>query len=156
MKQLVAIIVIGSLVACGGNDYPAQDKTIVPANSQSTNATPAINALPVKADSSNSDVQVITSPVPAQAAPAVTMAGMNPAHGEPNHRCDISVGAPLSSPVSKANAAATPQVQTVAAPVMSTAPVPTPIPAGTGTAKLNPAHGEPGHDCAKQVGAPLN
>lgn len=49
-----------------------------------------------------------TMPMPS-AAPApvanpnqpkqVVAAGMNPAHGEPGHRCDISVGAPLNSPV---------------------------------------------------------
>ena len=39
---------------------------------------------------------------------------MNPQHGEPGHRCDISVGAPLNSPVTK------PPAQTV---------TPTPVPA---------------------------
>lgn len=161
MKKLVAIIVLGSLVACNGNDYPEQDKSIVPANSQSTTISPSPNVMPVNADKPNSDVQVLNSPVPmpSQAAPAVTMAGMNPAHGEPNHRCDIAVGAPLNSPASNANTAAKPQVQTVTAPATPTvSPVPTkiPVPAGNGSVKLNPAHGEPGHDCAKSVGAPLN
>ena len=37
--------------------------------------------------------QVVTqTPVP-----TVTQPGMNPPHGQPNHRCDISVGAPLNS-----------------------------------------------------------
>ncbi len=40
-------------------------------------------------------------------------AGMNPPHGQPGHRCDISVGAPLNSPPAQ-NANPT---QTVTAPV---------------------------------------
>lgn len=34
---------------------------------------------------------------PATAAPQPVAAGMNPAHGQPGHRCDIAVGAPLNS-----------------------------------------------------------
>lgn len=39
---------------------------------------------------------------------AKTPKGMNPPHGQPGHRCDISVGAPLNSPVTAAKPA-TPQ-----------------------------------------------
>lgn len=35
--------------------------------------------------------------IPSTAAPQPVAAGMNPAHGQPNHRCDIAVGAPLNS-----------------------------------------------------------
>ncbi len=41
--------------------------------------------------------QIVTTPPAAKVAP-----GMNPAHGEPGHRCDIAVGAPLNSPPSVA------------------------------------------------------
>jgi hypothetical protein len=41
----------------------------------------------------------------------------------------------------------------VTAPVMT--PAPTNTPTSGSTAKLNPAHGQPGHDCAIAVGAPL-
>ncbi|KQR95408.1 hypothetical protein ASG01_06060 [Chryseobacterium sp. Leaf180] len=79
-----------------------------------------------------------------------TAPGMNPPHGQPGHRCDIPVGQPLNS---KPAAAATQTVQPAANPqpaqpqqaVANTGPKP----------KTNPAHGEPWHDCAKQVGAPL-
>jgi hypothetical protein len=78
-----------------------------------------------------------------QAAPAgVTL---NPAHGQPGHRCDISVGAPLNSAPNKA--VATTQTQTV-----KSAPVTQAAPAGL---KVNPAHGQPGHRCELAVGAPL-
>lgn len=79
----------------------------------------------------------------AEAAPAGLK--LNPAHGQPGHRCDISVGAPLNSAPS--TSAATTQTQTV-----KTAPVSQPAPAGL---KINPAHGQPGHRCDLAVGAPL-
>lgn len=79
-----------------------------------------------------------------------TAPGMNPPHGEPGHRCDIPVGQPLSSKPAPAAAQPTP----VQAPQPT--PVSQPAVANTGPKpKLNPAHGEPWHDCAKQVGAPL-
>ena len=68
-------------------------------------------------------------------------AGLNPAHGEPGHRCDLEVGAPLNgspstnlsppagnaniTPAFPANINAQPSTQTVAA-------------------GMNPAHGQPG------------
>ncbi|QYA24734.1 hypothetical protein G3I01_04180 [Gramella sp. MT6] len=64
----------------------------------------------------------------------------NPAHGEEGHRCDLPVGAPLE----KANAAATPQLNT------------SPVRLQSATPKINPPHGEPGHDCSVAVGAELN
>lgn len=94
---------------------------------------------------------------------------LNPAHGEPGHDCAIAVGAPLNS----AKTGATQQIQPstpssspvqIQANPSTTTPTATPAPvmsipndkapAGTG-GKLNPAHGEPGHDCAKPVGSPL-
>ena len=76
--------------------------------------------------------------------------GANPEHGKPGHRCDIAVGAPLNSPAG--NPAAPAISSTPAAP---SAPVAAPSPATGSNTKLNPAHGEPGHDCAVAVGAPL-
>jgi hypothetical protein len=61
-------------------------------------ATPAINTntTPTMAPSIvNTSPQINTTP-----AKQTVPAGMNPAHGEPGHRCDIAVGAPLNSPVS--------------------------------------------------------
>ena len=89
--------------------------------------------------------------------------GLNPEHGQPGHRCDISVGAPLSS--APAATPATNAPMQMAAPVMTTSPVMTAEPpvsdpsnsASTVTAPgMNPPHGQPGHDCAVAVGAPLN
>lgn len=77
-----------------------------------------------------------------------TAPGMNPPHGEAGHRCDIQVGQPLNSKP----AAATTAPNVVAPP---STPAPKPIAANGPKPKLNPAHGEPFHDCAKQVGEAL-
>jgi hypothetical protein len=61
---------------------------------------------------------------------------LNPAHGQPGHRCDIAVGAPLST-----------------APALTSK---TADNANTTEGALNPAHGQPGHRCDIAVGAPLN
>ena len=61
---------------------------------------------------------------------------INPPHGEPYHRCDIPVGAPLNASSANTPGQATEQKS---AEVM-----------------LNPPHGEPYHRCDIPVGAPLN
>ncbi|OWK71316.1 hypothetical protein [Pedobacter sp. AJM] len=72
---------------------------------------------------------------------------MNPPHGQPNHRCDIAVGAPLSSKVVQPPAAIkTSEVQPTESKMMETS---------QSDVKLNPKHGDPGHRCDIAVGAPL-
>jgi hypothetical protein len=84
-------------------------------------------------------------------------AGLNPAHGQPNHRCDIAVGAPLNSKPTQSAVSA--NQQPAIAPVNQT-PAPAPIinlkPGETTKTGMNPAHGQPGHRCDIAVGAPLN
>lgn len=76
-----------------------------------------------------------------------TAKGMNPPHGEPGHRCDIPVGQPLNSK---------PAPQPVQQNIVQNTPAPTPTPAPTGSKPaLNPAHGEPWHNCSVKVGEPL-
>ena len=72
---------------------------------------------------------------------------LNPAHGAPGHRCDIAVGAPLNSPAAQPDMQQTPSQMPTTAP---SAPV-----ANDKGLKLNPEHGQPGHDCKLPVGAPL-
>lgn len=135
-------------------------------------------------------VETVTETAPVQtteAAPAVLQnatptpntqnvaPGMNPAHGQPGHRCDIAVGAPLTSaPAAKATTQAvttqgnnqfqvTPGGATVTKtttpnsnPTVTTTPTPiaqTTEPGMQG--KPNPAHGQPGHRCDVPTGQPL-
>ena len=106
---------------------------------------------------------VVTTTV---AAPVKVGKGMNPSHGQPGHRCDIPVGAPLNSPVTKPVAAA-PQGGTVektftVSPPANNAAVPALLSTENANAKtvttaegMNPIHGQPGHRCDIAVGAPL-
>jgi hypothetical protein len=98
---------------------------------------------------------------------------INPAHGQPGHRCDIPAGAPLNSTPQKTTAPKAVNTNTATAPTIvnpSTMPALQPTQAaqnndaangapalisnGNGT-KLNPEHGKPGHDCKVAVGQPL-
>lgn len=108
----------------------------------------AANPTPVIGTGSNSLLSLPNLPANGGSSPATGNVALNPKHGEPGHRCDIQVGAPLNS---------TPATAAVQSPVNSPAAV---IPAlnqnAGGNVKLNPKHGEPGHRCDIQVGAPLN
>lgn len=89
-----------------------------------------------------------------------TPPGMNPPHGQPGHRCDIAVGAPLNSKPAQNN-------QPQAAQVVNTKPSEQPVMkvntsngsttiVGTSTPPgMNPPHGQEGHRCDIAVGAPL-
>lgn len=167
-KILTAAIIITSLsfISCGGNDTPEIDKSIMPAaDSNKTVATP-VNTLatdvavqPGGQQTAPAVVQSVPDPQTARnaqtisagdASKAMPSAGLNPAHGQPGHRCDIAVGAPLNS--APAVAGQPKAVQAVSAPATT---VPAPAMPANPNAKLNPAHGQPGHDCAIPVGAPL-
>ncbi|WP_411273542.1 hypothetical protein [Daejeonella sp.] len=81
----------------------------------------------------------------------------NPAHGLAGHRCDLPVGAPLSSASGAAAPVQNPPtINMNPMPVQSapTLPAAGPTPSAAGV-KINPAHGLPGHRCDVQVGAPL-
>lgn len=163
----VVLLTTVLFTACGGNDTPEVDKSIMPAadSNKAAAASPAttdaaagvqqqqpasLQAPPVVTTVPNGQVQQSAQTISAaQASKAMPSAGLNPAHGQPGHRCDIAVGAPLNSPPATTTA---PQVQTVPSQAV-TAPAST-APADP-NAKLNPPHGQPGHDCSIAVGAPL-
>jgi hypothetical protein len=87
--------------------------------------------------------------------PTVTAsAKLNPAHGQPGHRCDINVGAPLDSKPATAPIPAQAK-QVVNAPTAAVTVPPT-APTQKTAPGMNPTHGQPGHRCDISVGAPLN
>ncbi|MRX39222.1 hypothetical protein GJU43_08045 [Flavobacterium sp. LC2016-23] len=111
----------------------------------------------------NPGKQVVTTTT--TAAPVKVAKGMNPSHGQPGHRCDIPVGAPLNSPKASTTATASAPSQggsfsqkiTVTPP-----PAKSNVPALLSTETtnqvaegMNPAHGQPGHRCDIPVGQPL-
>ena len=78
--------------------------------------------------------------------------GMNPAHGQKGHRCDIPVGAPLNSPAVAAKTTTT----STSAPQMTVTPSTTSTATPITTAEgMNPPHGQEGHRCDIAVGAAL-
>lgn len=126
---------------------------------------------------------ITTTPAPAAnqtATPAGQPPKLNPPHGQPFHRCEIAVGAPLDGSALAQGATPAPvqqnapksffktvqsEQQANATQPVATAPTsqvkPTSTPAPT-TAKAdgprpknNPPHGQPHHRCDIKVGDPL-
>lgn len=135
-----------------------------PLNSTPSATTPA--ATPIQLNTNNTPSSPAISPVTVtkNSTPVPnTATGMNPAHGQPGHRCDIAVGAPLSSPPGNTTAPAS-QPLSLQPSIPGATPVVTPVkPAANPVATqavtapgMNPAHGQPGHRCDIAVGAPLN
>lgn len=94
------------------------------------------------------------------ASPATNVSDPNPAHGQPKHRCEIPVGASLSTPKAATQAPAkTASAQTVQAVPNPTTTVTTtpvqPTPAVVTAEGMNPPHGQENHRCDIAVGAPL-
>lgn len=155
------VILCLSLTSCKKELEPQENSDVVaPVPATPTSTVPATPTSPAV-----STQQTTVAPV----APALTAKGMNPAHGQPGHRCDISVGAPLNSPPGKAAPQTAPAVtQNSNASVKMTPAVDgtlqpkptttsgTPAILNAPTAPgMNPPHGQDGHRCDVAVGAPL-
>lgn len=120
--------------------------------------TPAITTQMVTPQNIQSTPQIKTTPV-------TTAKGMNPPHGQPGHRCDIAVGAPLNSkpnPTTQAKTTTNTPGYTVTpnttsgTPNLLTPSTTTPAPATTTASGTNPPHGQPGHVCGPAGGTPTN
>ena len=101
-KILTAIPLTFSILffgACNNQDGPSYDPSIVVPHKDSGTGNTGNAQTIIPADSMQ-PAQPSAQAVNAQAQPAVA-AGMNPAHGQPGHRCDIAVGAPLNSAPAK-------------------------------------------------------
>ena len=98
-------------------------------------------------------VQPTGQTIQAQTPNSISGAGLNPKHGEPGHRCDIAVGAPLNSkpqtPEQKTPVQTIPQTPVQKSQVQPTGTTPN-------VKGMNPKHGEPGHRCDIAVGSPLD
>jgi len=151
MKKVISLlsIIVIALTSCKKEVENQTPKVVVPfyqvANQQQnqTLTTPQQNqgqSLYPAASAQNTTTQVQTT------TPVKVAKGMNPSHGQPGHRCDIPVGAPLNSPI--AGNSTTPQVVSNSGQSVTTTTV---TPKG-----MNPPHGQPGHRCDIPVGSPLN
>jgi len=155
-------------IAVGAPLSTASIKSVaIPASATSLNIesqNPVIN---------NSQTQ-LTVPTPK------TSASLNPAHGQPGHKCDIAVGAPLnskttSSTIPPINLKTTPANSKTTVDQPTSLPTPLPVnatqpiqssplnvslpqsttPGQNSKVRLNPPHGQPGHDCSVPAGKPL-
>lgn len=178
MKKTLFAIAISSILflACNNSNDSASspsdaasDSTMQIAEPSGTQASPQEQPIDNNSPAPISPGAASSSPQPA----GKTAAGMNPPHGEPGHRCDIDVGAPLNSPPKQAapsegaiqtspgiTPSVTPSPSGSAMPAGQITPSVSPAPAsastpGTTAPGMNPPHGQPGHDCAIAVGAPL-
>lgn len=161
MKKLLTSVLLISLITVSCK----KDETEAPVVTDSNAATvlESNNAYLMEA-AANTAVQVQNTESNSNNQPVTTPSGMNPPHGQPGHRCEIAVGAPLNSTPNTANKpqtttlnSTTSQTNTpqVVAPnnnngaaVITTTNQNTP-------AGMNPPHGQEGHVCSIAVGAPL-
>lgn len=98
MKSLSALflaIALFAFVGCSeadktntGDAQTEATQTTAPAAQNPTVGPATDNSMPAAAPNTNTQTQ------PAAVGGDVAL---NPAHGQPNHRCDIAVGAPLNS-----------------------------------------------------------
>lgn len=134
MKIISNFFILSSLLIFIGCSESNNNKPVDTDTQNTENTTPVV--APVTIDN---EVQSLST------------GGVNPAHGEPGHRCEIAVGAPLDSKPTQ------PSVTSIPQPDLSTSPTFTPPSNNVAVAEgANPPHGQPGHDCAVAVGAPLN
>jgi hypothetical protein len=142
---LIILFVTGILASCEAGQGNNREQ---PASVQSPDLQ-----LPAKMDSLPKTTPPTTQQTFPQPQPQVVTntntsnAKLNPAHGQPGHRCEIPVGAPLNSAPAAGNTA-----PVISKPATITQPQ---QPQQKGTVRLNPAHGQPGHDCNIPVGQPL-
>jgi len=154
-KTILSLVFVASifLTSC--------KKELEPQESSETPATETVaapeNPIEVTPQAAPVATQTSATPQPVQQSTtaAPTAPGMNPPHGQPNHRCDIAVGAPLNSPKAAApaphNAPNPNSLEKVAPKTAISQPVATQQTAPG----MNPPHGQPGHRCEIAVGAPL-
>ncbi len=136
--SILALAFLVQLSACSTTGAPPEGP-----------GSPAVNA--VVQETTPSTLPPAGAMEPVDGAPSPTDAKLNPPHGEPGHRCEIPVGAPLDGTPATTGTVTTPSAgATPARPDVPTASTP-----NLSSGKINPPHGEPGHDCAVPVGSPL-
>ena len=152
MKSFISLLFVTSLlfISCKKELEP-QDSTIpskIVPFTEAANTSPNQSVMPA---------QPLQNQNTAVSTPVTVAKGMNPAHGQPNHRCDIAVGAPLNSPVvpAKSNPVTTQTVQQQNNAASTTTATPNPAVTTPTPEGMNPPHGQDKHRCDIAVGAPL-
>lgn len=168
-KKFYVVLAVGLIaVSCKKNekadayiDQSAMKDTATATTTTTGNPVQTVSVNPQSPVAANAAPQTVTPQVqnvtPVQnAAPVKTTPGMNPPHGQPGHRCDIAVGAPLTSTPAKTSTNSAPvQTQTLPATVAAPQNVQTQTAASGAKPATNPEHGQPHHRCDLAVGVPL-
>lgn len=147
MHKLVASCFVASVLftACNTGSGAKSSSTASPSPMPAATATPTTTSAP----------RVITTTAPQPTMTSVTAPGMNPPHGQPGHRCDIAVGAPLNSkPAPSITVPGNSQPSNITINQAPAQPI-VQAPLNMTGKRLNPPHGQPGHRCDVQVGQPL-
>jgi len=120
MKK-IGLTILGVLVLGIGGYFLINEKT-------SWADSETLDGYDSKAAAEQTPVESFDTAVPPVQQSIQSAAGVNPPHGQPGHRCDIAVGAPLGGNSMLGNDT---------------------------SVNLNPPHGQAGHRCDIAVGAPL-
>lgn len=164
-KSLLGLFTIGLMLTSCKNELEPQESSVPLTTpvAQTAPNTPTVPGQQVQTQPVAPSPASMTS-VPAQSGKVAP--GTNPAHGQPGHRCDIPVGAPLNSPPGKTAAQPAMTVNPSQMTQQGTRITPANAPAtpailnpgqAVATAPgMNPPHGQAGHRCDIAVGAPLN
>jgi hypothetical protein len=160
MKNLFTplFIIAFVFVSCQNEPKNQPTQTVIPfyqvANQQQNQTLKAQQANQGQSLYPATPAQNTTTQTQTVATPVAVAKGMNPAHGQPGHRCDIPVGAPLNTPVTTTKTATT---QVTSKPTVTVLPSTTSTISTPPTPKgMNPPHGQAGHRCDIPVGSPLN
>ncbi|MFD2907596.1 hypothetical protein ACFSX9_02495 [Flavobacterium ardleyense] len=162
MKNLLTASLLISLLAVSCKKEETQAEITTDATTESKIIIPVASP-----ENTNVVQEVQNSESNMLIQPTANSGAINPAHGQPGHRCEIPVGAPLntapkdvglSKSTTNTTQPTTTNVQPNAPQLGATNPngnmnatssqVITP-------AGMNPPHGQEGHSCSIAVGAPL-
>ena len=147
MKSLISLLFVSSLLITSCKNDTESKNSSAPAN-----VVPfTVVGNQMKAESQSTAEQQTGNN---NATTTAAATGLNPAHGQPGHRCEIPVGAPLNTPATASN----PQKAVTPAPTVTTTPnpsAPTTVELAPTAEGMNPPHGQANHRCDIAVGAPL-
>lgn len=151
MKYFISVLFVLSILITSCKNEAEQQN-----NTTTTNVVPFTevgrqmkNQSQTSTQQQTATIDPITTSTVDPSTTSTVVKGMNPAHGQSGHRCDIAVGAPLNAPA----VANLQQNVVVPATTVTSAAAPaeaTPTPEG-----MNPPHGQTNHRCDIAVGAPL-
>jgi hypothetical protein len=148
MKNKLPLFTFAAVLFFTACSQKEEANTAVPAQVQTGSGL-------ITGDSLSAGTEAIAPAAGGSATSKTASGALNPAHGEPGHRCDISVGAPLNSApaagtsIQEPNASQQPNFK-----MSPQSPMPKPV--ASPIEGANPPHGQPGHRCDIPEGAPLS